>query len=270
MKHFMNLQSAPFNAIEDGRKTVEMRLFDEKRRQVKVGDTIEFSRGDDGKVLKVAVLKVDVYKDFCELYSHYSKTDLGYSKDETANPQDMYVYYSQADIDKYGVVAITVCAFNKLSPALLTDSGICPTCFDKENDCCLYGDDSHILLYKNDIIECKFVARPRAEGHCFISTVEHFKDMSQIPDDLCEYVFKFAKHLMIAIKEQFGCESVYLCTMCDGAMNHFHVQLIPRYACEKRGSTNFVKERKEYVANDAILKSMRSKIEAFALNMERL
>jgi diadenosine tetraphosphate (Ap4A) HIT family hydrolase len=30
-------------------------------------------------------------------------------------------------------------------------------------------------------------------------------------------------------------------------MNHFHLQLIPRYKHEKRGSTNFVKERKEYI-----------------------
>ncbi len=252
MKHFMKLQTDAFNAIEDGRKTVEMRLFDEKRRQVNVGDVIEFSRVDDGKILKVAVLKVEVYKDFCELYSHYAKTDIGYSADEIANPQDMCAYYSQADIEKYGVVAITICTFNRLSPAVLTDSGICPTCFDKENERCLYGDDSRILLYKNEIVECKFVARPRAKGHCFISTIEHFKDMSAIPDNLCEYVFKFAKRLMIAIKEQFRCESVYICSMCDGPMNHFHVQLIPRYACEKRGSTNFVKERKEYVADDEV------------------
>ncbi len=35
--------------------------------------------------------------------------------------------------------------------------------------------------------------------------------------------------------------------MCDGPMNHFHVQMIPRYAYEQRGSRNFVKSRVEYV-----------------------
>ena len=45
------------------------------------------------------------------------------------------------------------------------------------------------------------------------------------------------------IKEVYSSESVYLCTMCDGPMNHFHVQLIPRYDFEKRGSKNIVKER---------------------------
>jgi diadenosine tetraphosphate (Ap4A) HIT family hydrolase len=43
--------------------------------------------------------------------------------------------------------------------------------------------------------------------------------------------------------------------MCDGLMNHFHIQLIPRYSFEKIGSRNFVKERKEYVEDkEKILK----------------
>ena len=46
--------------------------------------------------------------------------------------------------------------------------------------------------------------------------------------------------------EVYCAESVYLCTMCDGPMNHFHIQLIPRYSFEKRGSSNFVKPRLPY------------------------
>ena len=45
--------------------------------------------------------------------------------------------------------------------------------------------------------------------------------------------------------------------MCDGPMNHFHVQLIPRYTFEKRGSKNFVKERKEYVEDIEKITLMR-------------
>ena len=51
---------------------------------------------------------------------------------------------------------------------------------------------------------------------------------------------------MQVLKKVYNSESVYLCTMCDGLMNHFHIQLIPRYAFEKRGSKNFVKPRFEY------------------------
>ena len=35
--------------------------------------------------------------------------------------------------------------------------------------------------------------------------------------------------------------------MCDGPNNHYHIQLIPRYSHEKRGSNNFVKERHSYI-----------------------
>lgn len=84
--------------------------------------------------------------------------------------------------------------------------------------------------------------------------------MMEIPNDLCENVFVFAKRTMNIIKEVYQCESVYLCTMCDGLMNHFHVQLIPRYEEEKRGSKNFVKERKEYKHNEEKIKELRKKI----------
>ncbi len=55
----------------------------------------------------------------------------------------------------------------------------------------------------------------------------------------------------------YGAESVYLCTMCDGPMNHFHVQLIPRYSFEKRGSNNFVKPRFEYVEDKEKIQKLR-------------
>ena len=43
-------------------------------------------------------------------------------------------------------------------------------------------------------------------------------------------------------------------------MNHFHVQLIPRYADEKRGSKNFVKPRQVYTEDKEKLQQMREKL----------
>lgn len=57
--------------------------------------------------------------------------------------------------------------------------------------------------------------------------------MMEIPDDLCKEIFVFAKKTMNVLKEVYAAESVYLCTMCDGPMNHFHIQLIPRYSLKK-------------------------------------
>lgn len=145
----------------------------------------------------------------------------------------------------------------ELTPAKLNDSGICPTCYDRDNGYCLYGDPADKLLYENELFECTLIGAPRAPGHAVIISKAHYKDMMEIPDDLCREVYVFAKKAMNAIKAVYGAESVYLCTMCDGPMNHFHVQLIPRYSYEKRGSRNFVKARGAYQEDAEKIRQLR-------------
>ena len=146
----------------------------------------------------------------------------------------------------------------ELTAAQLVDSGICPTCYNREHNNCLYGDCSDKMLFENELFECMLVGNPRAPGHTVIISKAHYKDMLEIPDELCREVYVFAKKAMCALKAVYGSESVYLCTMCDGPMNHFHVQLIPRYAYEKRGSRNFVKERQVYVADSEKINQLRN------------
>ena len=146
---------------------------------------------------------------------------------------------------------------DKITAGYLTDRGICPTCYNRMHNYCLTGDESNKTLYENELFKCILVQEPRAAGHTVIVSQQHYKDMMDIPDELCAMVYVFAKKAMRAIKEIYGAESVYLCTMCDGPMNHFHIQLIPRYSFEKRGSKNFVKERKEYVEDVAKIAALR-------------
>lgn len=42
MEHIMNLNKQPFDMIKKGRKNIELRLFDEKRRKIQIGDYIVF------------------------------------------------------------------------------------------------------------------------------------------------------------------------------------------------------------------------------------
>jgi len=247
MKFNMYLKENPFNKIANGSKDIELRLNDEKRSKINVGDTIEFTLNDSDKKVEVVVLNLYKYKSFKEVYDTFDKVRLGYNKKEICNYKDMEEYYSIEDIEKYGVVAIEIKLLSEVTPAILTNHSICPTCSNKLNNNILYGNDDETLFYKDELIECFFVGNPRSEGHVAISSRKHYKDMMDIDDKLCEYVFVFAKKLMNIIKDVYKSESVYLCTMCDGPMNHFHLQLIPRYKNEKRGSSNFVKERKEYI-----------------------
>lgn len=156
----------------------------------------------------------------------------------------------------------------KCTPGELTDLGICPTCFNRENGGELYGDNSDKLLYADRDIECFFVGNPRAPGHLCISTMDHYHDMSEAPDHVNEKIIRFAKRFMQIIREVYGCERVYLCTMCDGPNNHYHVQLIPRYGHEKRGSGNFVKARGAYVFDAGKFESVKSLIAAYAMERE--
>ena len=148
----------------------------------------------------------------------------------------------------------------QLSPGELTDLGICPTCFNRQHGGALYGDDTERMLYEDEDIECCMVSNPRSVGHMIISTMEHYHDMSEAPDHINEKIVRFAKRFMNILKEVYGCERVYLCTMCDGPNNHYHVQLIPRYPDENRGSKNFVKPRKEYVHDTEAIAAIRKRI----------
>ena len=44
MKHRMKLNKDPFDRVRSGRKKIEIRLFDEKRQNLNIGDIICFSR----------------------------------------------------------------------------------------------------------------------------------------------------------------------------------------------------------------------------------
>lgn len=108
MKHTMKLNAAPFAMIKSGQKRVEMRLYDEKRRQIKIDDEILFAHAETGEILPCKVKGLCICGDFNQLYSRYNPMVLGYSADEKADPQDMLAYYSQENIDAYGVVGIEV------------------------------------------------------------------------------------------------------------------------------------------------------------------
>lgn len=46
------------------------------------------------------------YKNFEGLYNNHNKISIGYRENGIANPNDMLIYYSKEDIEKYGVLRI--------------------------------------------------------------------------------------------------------------------------------------------------------------------
>ncbi len=101
-----HLNEDPYNSIKAGTKTIEMRLYDEKRQKIKVGDIIEFINLTTEEKIYTKVKALHLYDSFTELYKHFDKESLGYREDEVANPSDMEKYYSIQEQEKYGVVGI--------------------------------------------------------------------------------------------------------------------------------------------------------------------
>ena len=94
--HEMKLNPTPFAMIKSGEKTVELRLFDEKRQRIKAGDTVVFTDTATGETLTKTVVKLHRFDSFDELYKSLPLLQCGYTSEdvEKAKPSDMEQYYS--------------------------------------------------------------------------------------------------------------------------------------------------------------------------------
>ena len=122
MLHKMKLQESPFEIIKNGTKTIEFRLYDEKRSKIKIGDQIEFAKLPDlQETIFVDVL--DLYREdtFENLFKKIF-TDEDEIKQKTAS---MYQYYSPDDEKQYGIVGIKIslnsCGFRYTYNKLVRD-----------------------------------------------------------------------------------------------------------------------------------------------------
>ncbi len=105
--HKMKLQPNPFGKIKDGSKTIEVRLNDEKRQLLNVGDEIEFSAmSDPEQIIRVKITNLFHYPTFSQLFDAFPATMFGgINKDDLMG---IYKYYSKDEEAKYGVVGIQV------------------------------------------------------------------------------------------------------------------------------------------------------------------
>ncbi len=106
--HRMKLNPFPFEMMKSGQKTIELRLFDEKRQLIKIGARIVFTNTATGEMLDATVVKLHRFDNFDELYKSLSLLQCGYTSEniDKATPADMELYYSVEDQKKYGVVGI--------------------------------------------------------------------------------------------------------------------------------------------------------------------
>lgn len=109
--HVMKLNPSPFEKIVSGRKTIELRLYDDKRRKIDIGDRIIFKNLDNQeKEIAVKVTSLHRYLTFEDLFRSIPLEKCGNDAKET--PEDaaagMKKYYSDDQIKRYGVLGIEI------------------------------------------------------------------------------------------------------------------------------------------------------------------
>jgi len=105
INHSMKLKSKYFNLIKENKKTIEARLLDEKRKDIKVGDKIEFTCVETQEKLVKEVKDLIIKNNFEELFDDYiDDITCNEIKEELLNV--INEIYNKDKQNKYKVVGI--------------------------------------------------------------------------------------------------------------------------------------------------------------------
>lgn len=106
--HEMNLQPKYFDFIKGGTKRIELRLYDEKRQSIQLGDIIEFAKSDDEK-FKAEVVGLLRYNSFADLFEDF---DISILADSSMTKQELLEvleeFYSEEKQAEFGVIGIRI------------------------------------------------------------------------------------------------------------------------------------------------------------------
>ena len=106
--HEMELKEEYYNFIISGTKRIEIRLNDEKRQLIKLGDIIKFKKesdlNDSFKVKVVGLLRYSSFDDMFKDFDISILADNSISKEELINLLEQF--YTKEKQNQYGVLGI--------------------------------------------------------------------------------------------------------------------------------------------------------------------
>ncbi len=137
----------------------------------------------------------------------------------------------------------------------LRQQGVCYVCHDLQTGE-IFGAQS--LIYEDADFRVVLELHPRMVGHTIVLYKPHREDVSELTDDETARIFQMCVRVIQAIKQALGAEKVYLVTMCDGPINHLHIQLLPRYPGEPIGSRRLVYPRDTLTNAESTAAAIRS------------
>ena len=108
MIHEMKLQPTYFDFIKNGTKRIELRLFDDKRKAILLGETIKFLKEPERKeCIEVTVTGLLRYDNFNELLKDF---DISVLADSTLTKEellsDLEIFYSKEKQEQYGIIGV--------------------------------------------------------------------------------------------------------------------------------------------------------------------
>lgn len=110
MKHEMKLQPEYYNFILNGTKRIEIRLFDEKRQQIKIGDTIKFLKEPDlnesFNVKVIGLLRYNTFEDMFKDFDISILSDNSMTKEKLIDVLEQF--YPKEKQEQYGVLGIRI------------------------------------------------------------------------------------------------------------------------------------------------------------------
>jgi len=110
MEHEMKLQSKYYDFILKGTKRIEIRLFDEKRQQIKIGDTIKFFKEpeltESFTVKVIGLLRYDTFENMFKDFDISVLADKSMTKKELIDVLEQF--YTKEKQEQYGVLGIRI------------------------------------------------------------------------------------------------------------------------------------------------------------------
>lgn len=108
MEYEMKLQPIYFEKIKSGKKIYEIRLNDEKRQLLKIGDTLTFLKEPDLiEPLQTTIEDLIHFKSFSEMLETLPASKIGFDNYSKNEIEDIYhEFYSPEKENRFGVLAI--------------------------------------------------------------------------------------------------------------------------------------------------------------------
>lgn len=101
----LNLRKKYFDLIKTGEKTIELRLFDEKRKNIKINDLLILKNSENKNLLNIKVINLYRSNSFENLVKLFDIQKTGFNSIEELN-NCILEFFTKEKQEKYGVLGI--------------------------------------------------------------------------------------------------------------------------------------------------------------------